>query len=108
MLIRLRDNVKYPSFGKACRNLIQNKRFSSIVSLTGATTGVRILYLTSNNLIPFFGTIILPLLVQKCTVRQVGVAWEQQVRRTISGAASWSGSEEHASLQLLSGFFSHL
>ncbi len=79
ILIRLRDKVKYPSFRKAVHAVFLHKRFTSLLALAGASTGVRMIYIVGNNIIPLAGVCILPALLKHCTRKRTGVAWTEQV-----------------------------
>jgi len=46
MLIRLRDKIQYPSFRMAVKAVFRSRRFSSLLAIAGASTGVRMMYIT--------------------------------------------------------------
>lgn len=46
ILIRLRDKIQYPSFRMAVKAVFRSRRFSSLLAIAGASTGVRMMYIT--------------------------------------------------------------
>lgn len=46
ILIRLRDKIQYPSFRMAVKAVFRSRRFSSLLAIAGASTGVRMIYVT--------------------------------------------------------------